>query len=453
MITPSTARVTRSRFPLAAKIVIGMFLGVVAGLVLGERAEPLSRLGSIIIDMIKGLAGPLLLFAVIDACLRTKIHARSGAVMGAISLTTAAIAIVLGLSLSNLLQPGRTLRIAEATTVTKAAADLSRAGKSVDPTRTIHVVDDLVAMIPTSLFKPVVENSVISIVIIALLVGLALRRVKQVQVAQGEQGYRAIEHVVESLYRTIEVLLGWAVQLVPLAVFGVVARTIGRYGFGPFGGLMVYLGVGILGLSIQVAVVYQAWIKFVARMPLPRFWRGAGGAITYAMGTASSLATLPVTLKSLRAMGVSDRSARLAACVGTNLNNDGILLYEAMAVLFVAQACGISLTLGEQIVAAGACAIAGIGISGIPEAGLISLILVVRTVLPNEPKTEAIIPILLTVDWVLGRCRAMTNVTSDIVVAVLLDRLAPGDADDSASEGLETSAECGLEFAPALPAE
>jgi Na+/H+-dicarboxylate symporter len=439
MITPSTARVTRSRFPLAAKIVIGMFLGVVAGLVLGERAEPLSRLGSIIIDMIKGLAGPLLLFAVIDACLRTKIHARSGAVMVAISLTNAAIAIVIGLSLSNLLQPGRTLRIAEATTVTKAAADLSRAGKSVDPTRTIHVVDDLVAMIPTSLFKPVVENSVISIVIIALLVGLALRRVKQVQVAQGDQGYRAIEHVVESLYRTIEVLLGWAVQLVPLAVFGVVARTIGRYGFGPFGGLMVYLGVGILGLSIQVA--------------LPRFWRGAGGAITYAMGTASSLATLPVTLKSLRAMGVSDRSARLAACVGTNLNNDGILLYEAMAVLFVAQACGISLTLGEQIVAAGACAIAGIGISGIPEAGLISLILVVRTVLPNEPKTEAIIPILLTVDWVLGRCRAMTNVTSDIVVAVLLDRLAPGDADDSASEGLETSAECGLEFAPALPAE
>ena len=453
MITPSSVRVPRRRLPLAAKIVIGMFLGIVAGLLLGERAEPLSKLGSIIIDMIKGLAGPLLLFAVIDACLKTRIQARSGAVMVAISLTNAAIAIVIGLSLSNLLQPGRSLRIADDATVSKAAADLARSGKSIEPTRTIRIIDDLVAMIPTSLLKPVVDNSVISIVIIALLVGLALRRVKQEQVARGEQGHRAIEDVVGSLYRTIEVLLGWAVQLVPLAVFGVVARTIGRYGFGPFGGLMVYLGVGILGLSIQVAVVYQAWIKLVARMPLRTFWRGAGGAVTYAMGTASSLATLPVTLRSLRSMGVSDHSARLAACVGTNLNNDGILLYEAMAVLFVAQACGISLTLGEQIVAAGACAIAGIGISGIPEAGLISLILVVRTVLPNEPKTEAIIPILLTVDWVLGRCRAMTNVTSDIVVAVLLDRLSPGKADEPVSEDLRPSAEIGLDFAPALPAE
>ena len=431
MTDPSTTARPARRLPLAAKIVIGMVLGVVAGLALGDRAEPLSKLGSLIIDMIKGLAGPLLLFAVLDAFLRTTIGARSGAVMVAISLTNAAIAIAIGLGLSNALQPGRSLQVVEGATLARASADLARSGRSVDPLRTIKFVDDLVAIVPTSLFKPIVDNAVISIVIVAILLGMALRRVKSEQIVRGETGYRAIEETVSSLYRAIEIILGWAVQLVPIAVFGVVAKTVGRYGFRPFGGLMVYLGVGMLGLFIQVAVVYQVWIKFVARMPLRDFWKGARGPVVYAMGTASSLATLPVTLKSLDAMGVSPRSARLAACVGTNLNNDGILLYEAMAVLFVAQACGIHLSVAEQLLAAGACAIAGIGLSGIPEAGLISLILVVRTVLPDEPKTEVVIPMLLTVDWVLGRCRAMTNVTSDMLVAVLLDRLTPPEPGES----------------------
>ncbi len=411
--------------PLAAKIVVGMILGIVAGLIFGDRVEPLSKLGTLIIDLIKGLAGPLLLFAVLDAFLRTSIKARAGVLMVAISLTNAALAIGIGLFLSNSLQPGRSLRFLDDPTVSLASADLSRSAKSVDPSRTIKFVDDLVALIPTTLFKPIVENSVISIVIVAILMGIALRRMKTEQLERGETGYRAVEDTIAAVYRSIEILLAWAVQAVPLAVFGVMARTVGRYGFRPFGGLLVYLGIGILGLGIQVGVVYQVWIKLIARLSLRSFWSGAKGAVAYAAGTASSLATLPVTLKTLDKMGVSPQSARLAACVGTNLNNDGILLYEAMAVLFVAQACGIQLSLGEQILAAGACAIAGIGISGIPEAGLISLILVVRTVLPNEPRTEAVIPMLLTVDWVLGRCRAMTNVVSDILVAVLLDRFAP----------------------------
>ena len=437
MSLPKSISRSYRRIPLAGKIVIAMGLGIAAGIALGERAEPFSKLGALIIDMIKGLAGPLLLFAVLDALLRTKIQARSGAIMVAISLTNAALAIGIGLVLSNTLQPGRSLRVIDETALSRASADLARAEKGLDQTRTIKFLDDVVALVPTSLIKPIVDNSVISIVLVAIVLGLALRRVKAEQITREETSYLAIEYAISSIYRAIEIVLSWAVQLVPLAVFGVVARTVGRYGFAPFGGLMVYLGVGILGLGIQIAVVYQVWIKFVARMPLRTFWSGSREAIAYAMGTASSLASLPVTLKTLSKMGVSPQSARMAACVGTNLNNDGILLYEAMAVLFVAQACGIHLTIGEQCLAAAACAVAGIGISGIPEAGLISLILVVRTVLPNEPKTEAIVPMLLTVDWVLGRCRAMTNVISDILVAVLLDRFAPPEDGETIGSILE----------------
>jgi len=419
MDAPTASR-RRRRLPIAALILIAMLLGVVAGVALGDRAEPLSKLGSIIIDLIKGLAGPLLFFAVLDAFLRTRIEARSGGILVAISLTNAFIAIGIGLTLSNTLHPGRWLRVDDTAAVSLASGDLSKAGRGLDPGRRISLVDEVVGLVPTSLFRPLVENAVISIVAIAILLGAALRTVKNDQIARGISDYTAIERCIATSYAAVEVVLSWAIRLVPLAVFGVVARTVGRYGFRPFGGLVVYLGVGILGLALQVGVVYQIWIKFVARMPLARFWSGAKEAIAYAMGTASSLATLPVTLKTLDRMGVSPQSARLAACVGTNLNNDGILLYEAMAVLFLAQANGVDLSVGQQVVAAGACAVAGIGISGVPEAGLISLIIVARTV----GLDERYVPMLLTVDWVLGRCRAMTNVASDIVVAVLLDRFA-----------------------------
>jgi DAACS family dicarboxylate/amino acid:cation (Na+ or H+) symporter len=120
-------------------------------------------------------------------------------------------------------------------------------------------------------------------------------------------------------------------------------------------------------------------------------------------------------------MGIPRSASTLGACIGTNFNNDGIILYEGMAVLFVAQANGIDLTLGQQILAAVACMVAAMGVAGIPEAGFISLALVLNTVgLPIE-----ILPLLLTVDWIIARARSVTNVLSDIVLSVLIARSEP----------------------------
>jgi DAACS family dicarboxylate/amino acid:cation (Na+ or H+) symporter len=117
---------------------------------------------------------------------------------------------------------------------------------------------------------------------------------------------------------------------------------------------------------------------------------------------------------------VSKSSSTLGACVGTNLNNDGIILYEAMAVLFVAQAHGLHLTLGQQLSAAFSCLVAAMGIAGIPEAGFISLSLVLATVgLPVE-----LLPLLLTVDWILARARSVVNVLGDMMISILIDRAA-----------------------------
>ena len=411
---------TRPRFPFVGRIVAAMALGGLIGGMFGARVERLGEIGSVVIDLIKALAGPLLFFAIVDAFLRTQVKARGAALMVAISLTNALIAVAIGLGLSNLLQPGTH----HAPPVQLRSAHTTRAvippGVELRP---IDVLKELEGYLPKNVIKPFLDNSVISIVFLAVLAGTALRQVKNEQLREGDEGYKAVEALVAALFRATEVTLGWVITLVPLAVFGVVARTIGRDGLGPVKVLGWYLSVAVLGLAIQVLVVYQSWIVFVARAPLRWFWSGAKDALVYALGSSSSLATLPVTLRCLDRMGVSPQSARLAACVGTNLNNDGILLYEAMAVLFVAQYHGIHLTVGQQVIAASSCVIAGIGIAAVPDAGLISLALVLATVgLPVE-----ILPLLLTVDWFLSRCRAVTNVSSDILVAVLLDRFGVGD--------------------------
>jgi DAACS family dicarboxylate/amino acid:cation (Na+ or H+) symporter len=394
------------RIPLYLQILAGITLGMIAGLWLGRDAGPLGQIGTLVIQLVKLFAVPLLLFAILDAFLKTEIAGRAAGRMIGITSINATIALLIGLGLSNWLEPGRHLTLPPT------------GGPAPVPPGRIEFLKTLSGYIPSNFVDPFRENLVITIILLAVAIGLALRAVKREQIARGESGYKPIEDLVSSAFRATEILLAWVIRLIPFAVFGVVAKTIGEQGFAPLKGLAVYVGVALLGLGLHVFITYQAWIVLVARMSLRAFWRGARDPVLYAMGAASSLATLPVTLSALERMKVSPESSRLAACVGTNLNNDGILLYEAMAVLFVAQVHGLDLTIGQQLVAAFGCVVAGVGISGIPDAGLISLSLVLTTVgLPLE-----IVPLLFTVDWLIGRARAMTNVVSDMLVAVLLDK-------------------------------
>jgi DAACS family dicarboxylate/amino acid:cation (Na+ or H+) symporter len=423
---PDRPKKRRNRVPFVARILVAMAAGTVVGLVFGPRVARLGELGTVIIDLIKGLAGPLLFFAVVDAFLRTHVRTRSAALMVAISLTNAAIAVVIGLTLSNTLRPGERRSVPSSAVVVNSAQARPRVADPSAEVRTIDFLRELEGYLPRNVVRPFLDNSVITIVVLAVLTGASLRHVKNEQARAGERGYETVEAFVATAFRTTEVMLGAVITLVPLAVFGVVAQTASRViepeGMARLQALGWYVSVALLGLAIQVLVVYQAWVVLVARASLRWFWSGARDALVYALGASSSLATLPVTLRCLDRMGVSPQSARLAACVGTNLNNDGILLYEAMAVLFVAQFHGIELSFGRQSLAAASCVIAGIGIAAVPDAGLISLSLVLATVgLPVE-----ILPLLLTVDWLLSRCRAVTNVTSDILVAVLLDRFGAG---------------------------
>jgi Na+/H+-dicarboxylate symporter len=395
--------------PLYLQILIGVLAGAALGIALGPQASPLGQLGRLIIQLIKTFAVPLLFLAILDGFLTTPIGMRSAGKLIGISAMNAVFALVIGLGISNLLRPGDYL---------SAPGLIAQAAKSPVPAaEKLDVLKVIAGYIPSDLVKPFAENSVMTIIGLAILLGAALRKVKSHQQQENRDDYLAIERCIRTLLDATRLILIWVIRLVPFAVFGVVAKIVGEQGLAPIRGLAVYVGVALLGLLIQILVVYQGWIHLVAKRSLRWFWKGARDPVVYALGASSSLATLPVTLKSLDAMEVSPQSARLAACVGTNLNHDGIFLYEAMAALYVAQAHGVHLSFGHQLAVAGTSLVAGIGIAGIPDAGLVSLSLVLTSAgLPLD-----LLPLLLTVDWILSRGRAITNVISDMSVAVMLD--------------------------------
>jgi DAACS family dicarboxylate/amino acid:cation (Na+ or H+) symporter len=408
------------RPPLSLQIAIGMAAGLALGPLLGARAEPLGELGRLVIQLIKAIATPLLFFAIVDAILATEVRGKQGALMLAFAASSACVALTIGLVLSNVLHPGRLLDL----------HGLARPASAATTDKKIDLVKTIGGYVPSNLVQPFLDNLVLSVVLLALLFGIAVRALGRRDAARAA----VLADAVTALHGVTEIVLGWVVALVPLAVFGVVAKTVGEYGLAPLEGLGAYLGAGLLGMALQIVIVYQLLVGVVARLPLRRFWAAAREPVVYAMGAGSSLATLPLTLSALDRLGVSPASAALGACVGTNFNNDGIILYEGMAVLFVAQAHGVTLGLGQQLVAAGSCLVAAMGVAGVPEAGLVSLALVLNTVgLPLE-----LLPLLLTVDWIMGRARAVTNALSDMVLSIMIDRF--GRAPDAPAPDVQPRA-------------
>ncbi len=434
-------------------MLVGVGLGALLGVIFGTApffpfAPGLSNgtlgdLGLLVIRLLKALAVPLILFAILDAFARTRIEARAGLRLIAICLVNVTVAMSIGLLLMNTLRPGYQWRgKLESLAAAVTQASHGQLQKPKDPGKaTLDPLKNVQGYVPESLVDPFTENNVISVVLLAVLGGAALRRVKDRQLKEADEGgpepsIRTVERFIEAVYAILVQILEWIVAAIPLAVLGVVASVVGRSGLGIFSILGTFLGVILLGLALH-SLVYYPLVAWAIGKKSPREYLGKGSeAIMAGLSMNSSLASVPLTLKGLSRMGVSDRSARLAACVGTNLNNDGITLYEAMAALFLAQAIGMNLGLGQQFVVILASIMAGVGVAGIPEAGLVVLPLVLAAAgLPAELIAVAI-PLIIPVDWIIARCRSAVNVMSDMLVAILLDATGGKDvlnAADSAS--------------------
>jgi Na+/H+-dicarboxylate symporter len=211
------------------------------------------------------------------------------------------------------------------------------------------------------------------------------------------------------------------IAFVPLAVFGIVAKTIALKGFEPFKALGFFVVAVMFALLLQ-AGYYLIRVRLASWVSIPRFLSGGADALVTAFSTASSTATMPVTFGVLtQKVGLRESSASLGALVGSNFNNDGTALYEAMSALFIAQVLNQNLNFTQQVVVMLTSIVASVGAAGIPEAGLVTMTLVFTSVgLPTE-----YIALLITVDWFLDRCRTAINVMGDMTVSAIVDGKKP----------------------------
>ncbi len=404
--------------PLYVRIVIALALGVLTGVILGRNALVFEIPARIILQLLGALAPPLILIAVTHVLITTTIKGKTTGRMLFLLLLNTTVAILIGLTVANIVQPGRWAKIeppskpAEKTTAGEKKSDEKKAGeKKADEKKPKTPSEIVVQNIPRSILGPLGDQTnIIGVIIIAVAFGVALRSVK-------ERPLGNVKDMVLVAYDTLLVVLHWIIELVPLGVFAVVAKVVGTEGFSPFVAMGAFVVAVVLALSLQM-VWYLTRIRFFSWVRPLEVLRGMRDALVMAFSTDSSTATMPVTYACLKEnIRVREESASMGALVGANFNNDGTALYEAMSALFVSQLIGLDLSLSQQVIVMLTSILASVGAAGIPEAGLVTMTLVFTAVgLPIE-----YIALLLTVDWFLDRCRTTINVMGDVNVACLLD--------------------------------
>jgi len=395
-----TAMKALLRMPLYLRIVIALGLGVLAGLLVPAALAPhLDIPARMILRLLGAIAPPLILVAVSRALIGANVRGKLAGKMFFLLALNTMIAIFVGLMVANIVRPG----------------DHASLPPGEAPNVTGNPLLQLLDNIPSSLVRPLVDNNVIGVIIIAVTFSLAARKLGAIRKPQ-------ILNVLETAFDLILIVLHWIIALVPLAVFCKVAFVVATQGFRPFVALGWFIVAVLVALGVQ-AVYYLTRIRVASWVRPLRLIRGTRDALAMAFSTASSTATMPVTYASLRdKVGLREESASLGALVGSNFNNDGTALYEAMAALFIAQMTGTDLSITQQAMVVLTSVVASVGAAGIPEAGLVTMTLVFSAV--NLP--TGYIALLLPVDWFLDRCRTTINVMGDMNVACILDGKTPG---------------------------
>jgi len=393
--------------PLYIKILIALILGAILGIYgkqMGFDSTKLKWISDLVLRMLRLLATPLIFSAVLGSILTANVTGKKAGRLMALLMGNSIIAILIGLLVANIMRPGDHVPV------------FRDATKVVDK-EPYNIWGHLYDSIPTDFITPFVKNDIISVIILAIAIGFAMRILLHSAAEQLVRSVKALQHVMNAVFQLMVTILKWVFELVPLAVFAVVAATVASKGLGSL------LSMGYWILSVVVAlvlmmIVYLIRLMIQSKIKPAQFLKGGSDAFAMAFSTASSAATLPVTYRcATEKLGVRDDNANLGIMVGGTFNHDGTALYEAMAALFIAQGIGLHLPFQQQVVVVVMAMIASVGAAGIPEAGLVTMIAVFKAVdLPIE-----CIPILLTVDWFLDRCRTTINVMGDMTSTCILD--------------------------------
>jgi Na+/H+-dicarboxylate symporter len=402
---------------LLLAMVLGIFAGMMTGGLFPAIGQEIQFLGDIFLQALFALVVPLVISSMIVGITSLGDIRRLGPLgirTVAFFVGTTLLAVLIGLVLVVIIHPG---------TPNDTTHSLSNA-KDFDMTR--HVEDKpstlielfktiLTGLVPKNLFAAMVETHILPLILFSLIFGGVLTTI-------GEKGVPVIRWF-EGVNEAILVIVQLLMWIAPLGIGALIAGRLGEAGgFSGFWPQLLSLSsyvVTVLGaLAFHALVILPLILKFLGDRSVPAFAKAMSTPLITAFSTGSSSATLPLTLESLIDGGrVSKKVAAFVTPLGATINMNGTALYEAVAAMFIAQTYGIEMGLGETIIVLLTATLSAVGAAGIPEAGLVTMVIVLKAVnLPIEG-----ISLILVVDWFLDRCRTTINVWGDTVGAAVLD--------------------------------
>ncbi len=444
MVEGKSNQGTRLTYWICAAIVLAIVLAVVApGL-----AQSFEVGGEIFLRLLKMIVVPLVFTSVLSGVLGlgdVRKLGRPGAAAIGYYLCTTMLAVILGIALVNLIRPGEgavdravldqysqlTLgspreeiihALSEQTglsreQVNEVMGDLP-SGTAESPSVGMILENLLLMLVTDNLFASAMETQLLPIIVFAILFGAMLT-------TMGRE-VTTLRELIEQANAALMRFVMWLMTIAPIGIFCLVAARFGEAAaderfLAELAQIGWYVATVLTGLFVHALFVLPMIFWWVRRENPYRFLMKMSKAVLTAFSTASSSATLPLTMECAEEAGVSRDSTEFVIPLGATINMDGTALYEAVAAIFIAQAIGFDLSLADQAVIALTATLAAIGAAGIPEAGLVTMLIVLNAVgLPVE-----YVGLILAVDWLLDRFRTAVNILGDSVGAAVVEKAMP----------------------------
>ncbi len=410
---------------LHTKILLALVLGVAAGLLsnllgltgLQNALAALEPLGTGWIRLITMIVVPLVVASLMVGTASLGDIRKLGRIGGktlAYYLSTTAVAVTIGLLVSNVIRPGSGVDPATRDSLSAQFSDQARANMTLAAEKPSWV-ETLLDMIPRNPIEAAANMDLLPLIVFTVIFGAALTLVE-------EEKKRAVLNFFDGVNQASMVMIDWVMKLAPYAVFALIAAIVAQFGLDLLASLAVYAVTVVLGLLLHAMFTYGTAVRLLGKLNPVHFFRRITKAQLIAFSTSSSNATLPVTIETAEEeVGVSNEVASFVLPLGATINMDGTALYQAVAVMFIAQIYGLDLTVADQLVVVMTATLASVGAAGVPSAGIITLIIVLNSVGLGQ-QVQAGIALILGVDRILDMIRTSVNVTGDLSCATVIAR-------------------------------
>ena len=406
------------KLQLYTKVLIGLLAGVLFGLLASQWGfsdfvfDYIKPIGSAFIKLISMVVIPLVFASLLvgtSGLNDIRKLGRIGAKTMAYYLCTTVIAICIGLLLANTLRPGAGLSEKTRTELIQSSPEESVVSIDTAPEKPT-ITDILLNIIPANPIEAFVERRMLQIIFLALMTGICLNLIPS---ERGRPVINFFEGVNDLVIKMVHIIM----KLAPYGVFALISAVVADFGLDVLLVLIKYSLVVVLGLILHVAIVYSLAIKIFSKQKVRTFFRGIRPAQLIAFSSASSSATLPVTMECTeKNLGVPGQIASFALPLGATINMDGTALYQGISTVFIAQVYGLSLNPAQQLTIVLTAVLASIGTAGTPAAGVITLAIVLESIgVPLEG-----IALIMGVERILDMCRSVVNVTGDASCAVVV---------------------------------